>query len=92
MQKVVERTANLIDEKLVENAFFSLIRFEISKTDICDAVKNSITAETLPSLYKLSKLHDLAHLIGDALDKNGLLSVDADFKNKFLKERNIALF
>ncbi len=92
MQKVVDKTANLIDENVIKTAFFSLIRFEISKTDIGDAVKNSITAETLPLLYKISKLHDLAHLIGDALDKKGLLNIDGDYKNKFLRERNLALF
>ncbi len=92
MQKVVVANEKQVDKSAVEQAFFLLIRFEISKTDVCDAVKKSITAETMPLLYKISKLHDLAHLIGDALDKNGLLSVDADYKNKFLKERNLALF
>lgn len=91
MQQVVEKTEN-IDKSVIEQALFSLIRFEINETDICDAVKNSITKETLPLLYKISKIHDLAHLIGDALDKNGLLNANADYKNKFLWERNLALF
>ena len=92
MQKVANATENQVDKHAVEQALFALIRFEITKTDVCDAVKNLITAETLPLLFKISKLHDLAHLIGDALDKNGLLNVDGDYKNKFLKERNLALF
>ena len=91
MQQVVEKTEN-IDKSVIERALFSLIRFEINKTDICDAVKNSITKETLPLLYKISKIHDLAHLVGDALDQNGLLNANEDYKNKFLKDRNLALF
>ena len=79
-------------QKVVEKIFFSLIRYEINGEEMSCDVKNLISSETMPLLYKLSKLHDLAHLVGDVLDKNGLLNVDADFKNKFLKERNLALF
>ena len=57
----------------VEKIFFALLRFEIAGVKLSDDVKNLITDDLLPSLFKLSKIHDLAHLIGDALDKNGLL-------------------
>ena len=60
-------------QRTVEKVFFALLRFEINGDELCDEMKNLITPETLPALFKLSKRHDLAHLIGDALDKNGLL-------------------
>ena len=60
-------------QRVVEKIFFALIRFEINGTDIDNDIKNSITPEVLPALFHLSKKHDLAHLIGDALDKNSLL-------------------
>ena len=44
------------------------------------------------ALFKLAKRHDLAHLIGDALDKNGLLPEDSEIKKRFLRERNMAVY
>ena len=76
--------------KAVEKVFFALIRFEINKTALCDEVKNLITPEILPSLFTLSKRHDLAHLICDALEKNGLL-FDGEIKARFLNERLLAV-
>ena len=46
----------------------------------------------MKDLFKLSKRHDVAHLVGNALEKNGLLPDDSQVKTQFLKERNMALF
>lgn len=77
---------------MVEKVFFALIRFEINGDELCDEVKNLITPEMLPALFKLSKRHDLAHLISDALDKNGLLPDRTEAKKRFLQERNMAVY
>ena len=53
--------------------------------------KNLIKSEIFPTLYKLSKRHDLAHLVADALDRNGLLD-DSDISKKFRAERNVAVY
>ena len=79
-------------QRTVEKVFFALIRFEIKGDELCDEIKNLITPEMLPALFKLSKRHDLAHLIGDALDKNGLLLDETEAKKRFLQERNMAVF
>ena len=79
-------------QRTVEKAFFALIRFEIKGDTLCDDIKNSITPDVLPALFKLSKRHDLAHLIGDALDKNGLLPDGTEAKKRFLKERDLAVY
>ena len=42
-------------------------------------------------LYRLSKFHDLAHLVGDALIKNGLLP-DGEIKSKFEKQLMMAVY
>lgn len=72
--------------------FFSLIRAEILNAPLDEKVKNLITAENLSMLYTLSKRHDLAHLVGDALDKNGLLPDGSEAQKHFLKERNMAVY
>ena len=79
-------------QQTVEKAFFALIRFEIKGDTLCDDIKNSITPDVLPALFKLSKRHDLAHLIGDALDKNGLLPDGTEAKKRFLRERDLAVY
>ncbi len=79
-------------QRTVEKVFFALIRFEINGDELCDEIKNLITLEMLPALFKLSKRHDLAHLIGDALDKNGLLPDSAEAKKRFSQERNMAVY
>ena len=78
-------------QQTVEKVFFALIRFEIDGTELGD-IKNLITPEMLPALFKLSKKHDFAHLVGDALDKNGLLPDDLEVKKRFLQERNMAIY
>ena len=79
-------------QRMVEKVFFALIRFEINGDELCEKMKNLITPEMLPALFKLSKRHDLAHLIGDALDKNGLLPEGIEAKKRFLQERNMAVY
>lgn len=76
----------------VADILFALLRFEICGTELCDDVKNSIDEEDLPRLFKISKRHDLAHLIADALDKNGLFFQNAEAKKRFLQERTLAIF
>ena len=77
---------------MVEKLFFSLLRSEINGDKLCEESKNLITIEMLSAFFKLSKRHDLAHLIGDALDKNGLLPYGTEIKKRFLYERNIAVY
>ena len=79
-------------QRTAEKIFFALLRFEINGDELCDEVKNLITLEMLPALFKLSKRHDLAHLIGDALEKNGLLPDGSEAKKRFLQERNMAVY
>ena len=67
----------------ISHIMFALLRFEINGMQLCDEVKNLITPEALPALFKLSKKHDLAHLVGDALDKNGLLPDGSEAKKRF---------
>lgn len=74
------------------NELFALLRFEIKETELCNDAKNSIEADTLTNLYILSKRHDLAHLVGDALDKNGLLPDNSEAKKRLLQERNMAVY
>ena len=80
-----------MDKGLI-NVLFALLRYEINGTDVGEADKNFITGDVLPTLYQFSQKHDLAHLIGNALDKNGLLPEGSDAKKRFSQARNMAIY
>lgn len=71
---------------------FSLLRNEIGSFQLNEETKSLIDIETLEKLYKLSKSHDLAHLMADALDKNDLLIINSEAKKHFTQERNMAVY
>ena len=70
----------------------TLLRFEINKAELCCHTKMSADSDVLPLLFRLSKKHDLAHLIADALDKNGLLPDDTEAKKRFFQQRSMAVY
>ena len=47
---------------------------------------------TLKEAYKLSKKHDMAHLVGYALDREYLLDAFPELKEKFAKEQYLAVY
>ena len=67
-------------EKII-HAMMNLIASEVCGKAI-DPSQDPFSDEELAALYKLSKAHDLAHLVGDALIKNKLIS-NAEIKSKF---------
>ena len=70
---------------------FALIRSELKGTEINAEIKNSISADTLEKLYALSAKHDLAHVLGNALSKAGMLS-DDDLSEKFKRTTLTAFY
>ena len=67
-----------------------LIASEVCGKEI-DKSQYTLTDEELVKLYKLSKSHDLAHLVGDALIKNDLIGND-EIKAKYQKQVMIAIY
>lgn len=76
-------------EKII-HAMMELIASEVCGTNI-DKSQYTLTDEELVKLYKLSKSHDLAHLVGDALIKNNLIG-DGEVKAKFQKQMMLAVY
>ena len=55
---------------------FALIRSAMRGTEMSDSEKALYSNELLPDLMKLSKRHDVAHLVALGLKNNGLLTAD----------------
>ena len=71
-------------------AMMDLIAYEVCDKAV-DKSQYELTDEELVKLYKLSKSHDLAHLVGDALIKNDLIG-DGEVKAKFQKQMMLAVY
>ena len=65
-----------------QQLLFSLLRAELCDAPIDDAVKSTLTEQTLCAVFELSKKHDLAHIAGQALSKAGVLG-DDEISRKF---------
>ncbi len=63
--------------------------------EVCGGTEKIVLPECsmqfLTKLYKLSKAHDVAHLVGDALNKLGILD-SGELKNKFDKQIYTAVY
>lgn len=77
----------------MENCVQAMMR--LIANEVCGAALNpadcAFEEDDLIRLYRLSKAHDLAHLVGDALIRNRLLS-DGEVKAKFEKQMMTAVY
>ncbi len=71
---------------------FELLKSSLRAEELDDTLKESITEQDLVAIYKLAKKHDLAHIVGDSLDKIGVLKENSQARKVFLQERNMAVF
>lgn len=55
-----------------------------------DPMSDVAWEEALPLLYRLSKIHDVAHIVAEALDRRGALC--GEYAAKFQKQRMLAVF
>lgn len=67
-----------------------LIRSELFQEKLSEDLLASIDEEAVASLYRLSKAHDLAHIVGNALSGAGLLQGEA--VKKFQKWQYLAIY
>ena len=71
-------------------AMMDLIAYEVCGRELA-AQAPPLSGEELEKLYRLSKAHDLAHLVGDALIRHDLIR-DEEIRAKFQKQTILALF
>lgn len=71
----------------VIDILFSLLSFSVFGKEIPKTIKSKMKEECLPSLYELSKKHDLANLVYSALVDNGIEFKGNEVFNKFYSEQ-----
>ena len=75
---------------MLAETLFKLIRNEIFGEEIT-VEKEKFSSDVLRDLYKLSKSHDVAHLLSDAIIKNGLMDTDCSVYKLFIKQQQLAV-
>ncbi len=75
----------------VNNMLFALLRSVLCGETLDKNIFQELNEETLGHLYKLSKSHDMAHVVGAALDNAGLLG-DSKTAGKFAKQQLVAIY
>lgn len=73
-----------------EQLFLSALGYEIFGADTLEQLK-TVVPEQLPEIYKLSKKHDLCHLVADALCKAGVIVEETEAGKRFIRERDLAV-
>ena len=68
-----------------------LIQSEVCETPLDESIKEHLSEELLEQLYRISKSHDLAHIVGSALDDAGLLP-EGELAEKFRSQCFAAVF
>lgn len=74
----------------IVRVIMNLVACEVCGKEI-DRTQYELSREELEKLYELSKSHDLAHIVGDALIKNGLIQ-NNELKAKFQKQVMLAVY
>ncbi len=73
------------------SVLFDLLSAELGTRPVPKDRFKELTPENLVTLYRLSKSHDLAHMVGDALGKSGVCLPD-DVSQHFLKQQMVAVY
>jgi len=69
------------------------IKSEVCYPSVVDGTKDApLSDERLERLYRLAKSHDLAHIVGSALFRRGILPEGSEWTEKFKKQMMVATF
>lgn len=79
-------------EDRIVSLLFSLLRFSVANVPLEWQDSDAPDEQILQSLYRLGRRHDLGHLIGYALEKNGLLPAQGTFADAFRREHMTAVY
>ena len=78
-------------ERQIIDVMFSLLRYEVCSGAALNDDERELVGRELEALLKLSKSHDMEHLIADALSRQGLLSGADEATKKLAKAQMLAL-
>ena len=76
---------------ILQTSILNLIRSSVCDVSLLPEDIADLTEENLKKIYKISCRHDVAHLVADGLQKNGL-GQDFDIGKQFFERQMLAVF
>ncbi len=80
-----------MQERELQSILICILRSELTCTPLDEDTKKDLNSERIAALYKLSKAHDLAHIVSASLGKLGLLNQD-EISAKFQKQEMLSVY
>ncbi len=80
-----------MEAQALQDIILKILRSELNETEPEDIVKAQLTSEEISALFSLSKRHDLAHIVSQALYKCGLLT-DQEMLSKFSRAEMMSVY
>lgn len=74
-----------------QTMLLDLVRKEICNNELDLCLPEALSDEELAALYKLAKVHDMAHLVANGLERAGLLE-EGEIARKFQKQQMLAIY
>ena len=71
---------------------FSLIKYELGYGAPLSKDESAFVCDNIEFLYKLSKKHDLSHMVWDALTKHKKMIEAPEWKDKFEKDYGVIIY
>ncbi len=80
-----------MQERELQQTLIDILCSELTCTILNERIENKLTPEVITALYKLSKTHDLAHIVSATLGKLGLLGAD-EISMKLQKQEMLSVY
>ncbi len=80
-----------MEERELQKILMDILSSELTCTALDESVERKLTPKVIAALYKLSKAHDLAHIVSAALGKLGLIKQD-EISSKFQKQEMLSVY
>ena len=72
------------------SALTAILRVGVFGESMPPDIAKKLTADNLKSLFSLAQKHDLAHIVGEVLEKNSLLTDCPEVRQLYLEQLNMA--
>ena len=74
------------------SALTAILRVGVFGESMPPDIAKKLTADNLKSLFSLAQKHDLAHIVGEVLEKNSLLTDCPEVRQLYLEQLNMATY
>lgn len=80
-----------MDEKKVQHILIEILYATVNEVENNESIKEKITPEILPAVYRLAKKHDLAHVVSSFVYRNGI-ALNGELQEKMQREELISVY